>query len=740
MPWLDETPSMQSAPVDPSSRVARARQRAETRRTWVDAHAVARLQAETAARAVDESAAATRAEALAEWWHEFWPAPWPSKKAQVKGVIRDVLLEAGAVDAAASGVPAARRAVLVARHAARRLTGARASTSSAGGHVPPPRVEFAVSPGVAWPGPLVSVIVRTPDEAARLTDALAPRALPPIEIVCWDARTRTARVAADDTGAWTVPGDGQLASTLLGKYAWRPPDDLAEVPNLLQLAVLALEAGQLEFVVGAVGVPGQAEGIVSQGNLPGSGPGEAPLVVARTEHLRDDVTWSFDRLGAPPPGAGRVAGRILSLAYSSSLTEPGQWTGRLDAADAHLVAAGPSIVVHAGSPPARVRHVLSRVDEALGAEADAPLDPRSVLVLFPYLAMGGAEAVTLEVLRRLTGPYRFAVATSDPLAAALGSTVADFLRVTPAVYPLGDTVDRPVLFSALASLVVRHRPGTVFVANGSGWIYDAAPALRARFPRLRLVNQVFDHGFGWINRYDAGLVATFDHHVAPNARIAQAYRDRGVDPARISVVHHGIDTLRFAPERVDRPRVEALRARLGIPPGRAVVTMAGRLHPQKRPLDFLALAHRFRPDEATFVLVGDGPLATDIDASIQRARLPHVVTLPFHRPVEDLVAMSSVMVILSEYEGLPLMLLEAQALGAPVVGTDVGAIREALEWTGGGRVIPVGDLAAAESAVRAMLAAPPDPARVRARLCERFDAAVCARGYAAAFAGTECAT
>lgn len=92
---------------------------------------------------------------------------------------------------------------------------------------------------------------------------------------------------------------------------------------------------------------------------------------------------------------------------------------------------------------------------------------------------------------------------------------------------------------------------------------------------------------------------------------------------------------------------------------------------------------------------------------------------------------ADVVVIPSEYEGLPLVLLEAQALGKPVVATDVGAVREVLECTGGGVVVArVGDLDALERGVRAMLARPPDAAQLRERLRERFDIVQVAARYA----------
>jgi glycosyltransferase involved in cell wall biosynthesis len=300
--------------------------------------------------------------------------------------------------------------------------------------------------------------------------------------------------------------------------------------------------------------------------------------------------------------------------------------------------------------------------------------------------------------------------------------VGEYQQLTPHVYILPEFLPHHLNFSALCYLIDGYGVETLFVANGAGWIYDAAASLRQRFPHLHMVNQVYDHRIGWIDRYDKTLVRVFDRHIAPNQSIVKAYQDRGVLADAIDLIYHGIDTAAFDPAHYDHARIATLRSAIGLPPDKPVIAFLARMHPQKRPADFLLLAQRFRPTEASFLLVGDGPLAEQIEHQIKRVHMPHLYRLPFYKPFVDILAVADIVVIPSEYEGLPLVLLNAQAMGKPVVATDVGAIREVLEFTKGGIVVErIGDVAALERGVRAMLADQPDRAGVRERIRERFD-------------------
>jgi glycosyltransferase involved in cell wall biosynthesis len=280
-------------------------------------------------------------------------------------------------------------------------------------------------------------------------------------------------------------------------------------------------------------------------------------------------------------------------------------------------------------------------------------------------------------------------------------------------------------------LVERFDPATLYIANGAEWLYAALPEIKRRFPELRTANQVYDYQVGWINRYDLATVTYMDAHIGATARICQAYEEKGARPDQVFLVEHAIDPAPLDPAAYSSEGKADLKRRLGMPPEGKVVTFASRLHPQKRPMDFVELARRFASDPSVaFLMVGDGQLAPQVDEEIHRTGLKNIVRHKFYRPISDVLAVTDVLVLPSEYEGMPLIVGEAQVMGKPVVVTDVGNNREVLAITGGGVVVPqIGDVGALADGVRRMLARPPDPARIREAVIANYGVEVISQKY-----------
>ncbi|MEA3031746.1 MAG: teichuronic acid biosynthesis glycosyltransferase TuaC [Sphingomonadales bacterium] len=186
----------------------------------------------------------------------------------------------------------------------------------------------------------------------------------------------------------------------------------------------------------------------------------------------------------------------------------------------------------------------------------------------------------------------------------------------------------------------------------------------------------------------------------------------GLPGDRIRVHHTGIDLDLFRP--TDRA---AAQAALGVE-GPLLVTVA---HLTPRKGQELALEALTRIPGATLILAGGGPDRARLEAIARRLGLaPRVrfLGLQPHGALPGLLAAADVMVLPTASEGLANVWVEALACGTPVVTSDVGGAREVIDRPEAGRLVPR-DADAIAQAVNALLAAPPDPAAVRAA-AERF--------------------
>src|SRR5579875_2195582 len=174
---------------------------------------------------------------------------------------------------------------------------------------------------------------------------------------------------------------------------------------------------------------------------------------------------------------------------------------------------------------------------------------------------------------------------------------------------------------------------------------------------------------------DADAVIAVSHGM--RADVLAAYP--AVDPARVRVIHNGIDPDVYAPV----PGMASLE-RLGVDPDRPYVMWIGRVTRQKGITHLLAAAKAIDPSAALVLCAGaaDTPqLAAEVDAAVAALRSRrdgvHWIEGMLPRPdVIELLAHASVFVCPSTYEPFGLINLEAMACGVPVVASAVGGIPE----------------------------------------------------------------
>ncbi|GAB6932864.1 glycosyltransferase family 4 protein [Calditerricola satsumensis] len=276
------------------------------------------------------------------------------------------------------------------------------------------------------------------------------------------------------------------------------------------------------------------------------------------------------------------------------------------------------------------------------------------------------------------------------------------------------------LWRGLSALLARVRPHLVHTHGVKANFFTRLAARKTAIPLITTVHSMLRYDYPNPLAYFVAAqmerrTRRWNHHFIA---ISRTLRDHlvaeGVPPERISVIHHGIDVQRFSPDRT-YPR---LRKEWGIPADAFVWGTVARFVEVKGLSVLIEAFARVRQLEprAHLVLIGDGPLRERLRKQVRTLGIADAVTFTgFRRDVPNCLANVDAYVSASFSEGLGLSVLEAMAMGLPVVCTAVGGILDFLRHGENGWLVPPrSDVALAEG----MIAVMRDPV-MRARFAQQ---------------------
>ncbi len=177
-----------------------------------------------------------------------------------------------------------------------------------------------------------------------------------------------------------------------------------------------------------------------------------------------------------------------------------------------------------------------------------------------------------------------------------------------------------------------------------------------------------------------------DRFIAISEAVRRVLVEGGVEPAKVSVVHSGIDLSRFNHVPPNRFREE-----FGVPPDSPIIGNVAALADHKGQRYLLAAMPGVLAAEpkARLFVVGDGELRGALEAQARELGIAHAVTFTgFRTDVPQWLDFFDVFVMSSHLEGLCTSVLDALAMRKPVVAAAAGGLPEIIRHEETGLLVP----------------------------------------------------
>jgi glycosyltransferase involved in cell wall biosynthesis len=358
------------------------------------------------------------------------------------------------------------------------------------------------------------------------------------------------------------------------------------------------------------------------------------------------------------------------------------------------------------------------------AEAPTRAFALHILQVLPSLGGGGVERGTVDVAAAVVkaGGKATVVSAGGPMVRELERAGARHVAM-PVDSKNAWRIWRNV--GPLAALIANERVDLVHArSRAPAWSARAA-ARRAGVPFVTTFHGTYNFKSWLKKRYNA-VMAGGDRVIAISEFIAAHVRlHYRVPPERIEVIHRGVDLDVFAPQAVPAARILALAQRWRLPDGVPVVMLPGRLTRWKGHAVFLKALARLGDVECMGVVVGGDQGRTGYREEIEEriAALGLETRVRLVGDVNDMAAaymLADVVVSAStDPEAFGRIVVEAQAMGRPVIASNHGAAPETVREGITGWLVPPSDAAALAEAIRTALGLTAEQRQAMAAAAER---------------------
>lgn len=328
------------------------------------------------------------------------------------------------------------------------------------------------------------------------------------------------------------------------------------------------------------------------------------------------------------------------------------------------------------------------------------MQKKNLLYIITKLELGGAQRQLLLLIRNLdTTKYNIFLLTSSK-----GFLIPDALSIKELKLATLWSLDRPInplkdalAFISIYKFIKRNKIDIVHTHSSKAGILGR---WAAKLANVKLILHTI-HGWSFhpyqnwlINNLFIFLEKITSLITDKFIVVCETDKYRGLlnrigSEKKYAVIPYAIDLNEL------KKRDDYIKKELEIKDEELVIGTISSLKPQKAPWDFVRVAFRIKKifPKVKFILVGDGFLRKRIERIVYRYGLKKdFIFTGWRRDVGRILSIIDIFVLTSLWEGVPIAVLEAMALGKPVVVTDTGGISEIIKDKFNGFLVKCGDV------------------------------------------------
>lgn len=298
-----------------------------------------------------------------------------------------------------------------------------------------------------------------------------------------------------------------------------------------------------------------------------------------------------------------------------------------------------------------------------------------IMFILPWMVTGGADRVNLDLIEGIISRgYNVTICAT---LSTFHNWEHQFSALTPDIFILPNFLHQKDYPSFLAYIISSRKINSVLI-SGSTLGYQLLPYLRAVSPGVSFIDLCHVEEPHWLNgghpRFGVGYQDQLDLNIVSTQHLANWMQEQGADRGRIRTMYTGIKNDQSS---IDPNDLAFIRKEYSLQSDIPTIVFAGRLCEQKRPNLLAKILKSLHEDKIQFqaLIVGDGELRSELELLLEKYNLTRQVQMTgsvSHRKWLDILTISDILLMPSQYEGISIALLEAMAAGVVPVVADVG--------------------------------------------------------------------